>query len=125
LGRLVVALLPEETLGLLALMLYAEARRTGRRTQHGDYVPLDEQAVESWDATMIAQAEGLLLRASALGRIGRFQLEAAIQSAHVIRWRTGRPDWKAIVLLYDLLAALTSSPVVPLNRALAGAQTAE
>jgi RNA polymerase sigma-70 factor (ECF subfamily) len=123
--RLVVSLLPDEpeALGLLALMLYAEARRTARRTTGGDYVPLDEQSVESWDAVMIAEAEALLLRASTIGRIGRFQLEAAVQSAHVIRRRTGRSDWPAIVRLYDALAALTGSPVVAINRAVALAQT--
>jgi RNA polymerase sigma-70 factor (ECF subfamily) len=124
--RLVVSLLPDEpeALGLLALMLYAEARRAARRTASGDYVPLDEQSVEAWDAAMIAQAEALLLRASAMGRVGRFQLEAAVQSAHVIRRRTGRSDWPAIVRLYDALAALTGSPVVAINRAVALAETA-
>jgi RNA polymerase sigma-70 factor, ECF subfamily len=124
--RLVVSLLPDEpeALGLLALMLYAEARRTARRTSGGDYVPLDEQSVEAWDAAMIAKAEALLLRASALGRVGRFQLEAAVQSAHVIRRRTGRSDWLAIVRLYDALTVLTESPVVAINRAVALAETA-
>jgi RNA polymerase sigma-70 factor (ECF subfamily) len=125
LGRLVVSLLPDEpeALGLLALMLYAEARRTARRTALGEYVPLEEQSVEAWDATLIEQAEALLLRASAVGRVGRFQLEAAVQSAHVIRRRTGRSDWPAIVRLYDALAALTGSPVVAINRAVAVAET--
>jgi RNA polymerase sigma-70 factor (ECF subfamily) len=123
--RLVVSLLPDEpeALGLLALMLYAEARRTARRTASGDYVPLDEQSVEAWDAALIEQAEASLLRASAAGRVGRFQLEAAVQSAHVIRRRTGRSDWPAIVRLYDALAALTGSPVVAINRAVALAET--
>jgi RNA polymerase sigma-70 factor (ECF subfamily) len=125
LGRLVVALMPDEpeALGLLALMLYAEARRASRRTRNGDYVPLDEQAVEDWDLSMIEQAEALLLRASTMGRVGRFQLEAAVQSAHVVRRRTGRADWPAIVRLYDALAALTGSPVVAINRAVAVAET--
>jgi RNA polymerase sigma-70 factor, ECF subfamily len=123
--RLVVSLLPDEpeALGLLALMLYAEARRAARRTASGDYVPLDEQSVEAWDAALIEQAEASLLRASAAGRVGRFQLEAAVQSAHVIRRRTGRSDWPAIVRLYDALAALTGSPVVAINRAVAMAET--
>jgi RNA polymerase sigma-70 factor, ECF subfamily len=123
--RLVVSLLPDEpeALGLLALMLYAEARRAARRTASGDYVPLDEQSVEAWDAALIEQAEASLLRASAAGRVGRFQLEAAVQSAHVIRRRTGRSDWPAIVRLYDALAALTGSPVVAINRAVALAET--
>lgn len=124
--RLVVSLLPEEpeALGLLALMLYAEARRAARRTAEGDYVPLDEQDVTAWDSRLIEQAEGLLLRASAIGAVGRFQLEAAVQSAHVVRRQTGRSDWAAIVRLYDGLDVLTGSPVVAINRAVALAEAA-
>jgi RNA polymerase sigma-70 factor (ECF subfamily) len=87
-------------------------------------VPLDEQVVADWDAGMIEQAEGLLLRAGAMRRTGRFQLEAAVQSAHVVRQQTGRADWAAIVVLYDALSVLTASPVVAINRAVAVAQTA-
>jgi RNA polymerase sigma-70 factor (ECF subfamily) len=57
-----------------------------------------------------------------MGAIGRYQLEAALQSAHVARRREGRADWSAVVVLYDALLALTSSPVVALNRALAVAE---
>ena len=71
---------------------------------------------------MIAEAEALLRRASALGSIGRYQLEAALQSAHVHRRRTGRANWAEVVELYDALLALTGSPVVALNRALALAE---
>jgi RNA polymerase sigma-70 factor (ECF subfamily) len=122
--RLVACLLPKEpeALGLLALMLYAEARRAARRSPAGEYVPLDEQDVGVWDARLIEQAETLLLRASDLGVVGRFQLEAAVQSAHVVRRRTGRTDWAAIVGLYDALATLTASPVVAINRAIALAE---
>lgn len=123
--RLVVSLLPEEpeALGLLALMLYAESRRTARRNADGDYVPLAEQDSAIWDAKLIQQAEALLLHASGIGVVGRFQLEAAVQSAHVVRRRTGRADWAAIVRLYDVLAAMTGSPVVAINRAVAIAET--
>ncbi len=130
LGRLVVSLLPDEaeSLGLLALMLYAELRRHTRRNAAGDYVPLDEQPVEAWDGVLIQQAEALLRRAGVMvaegGAVGRFQLEAAVQSAHVVRRRTGRSDWAVIVRLYDALALLTSSPVVAINRAVAVAETA-
>jgi RNA polymerase sigma-70 factor, ECF subfamily len=129
LGRLVVSLLPDEPegLGLLALMLYAESRRHARRSATGDYVPLDQQAVEAWDAALIEEAETLLLRASSMvaggAAVGRYQLEAAVQSAHVVRRRTGRSDWPAIVRLYDALAPLTGSPVVAINRAVAVAET--
>ena len=91
LGRLVTELLPNEPegLGLLALMLHAEARRHARRTGDGDYVPLAQQDTSRWDADMIAEAESLLHRARAMNVVGRYQLEAAIQSAHAGRARTG------------------------------------
>jgi RNA polymerase sigma-70 factor (ECF subfamily) len=125
LGRLVVSLLPDapEVLGLLALMLFAEARRNARRTAAGDYVPLAEQDVGAWDARLIDEAETLLRRASAMCEIGRYQLEAAVQSAHVVRRLTGTADWPAIEKLYDALLALTGSPVVAINRAVAVAET--
>jgi RNA polymerase sigma-70 factor (ECF subfamily) len=124
LGRLVSELLPEEpeALGLLALMLHAEARRGARRNPQGDYVPLAEQDPALWDWRMIAEAEALLLRASVRGSIGRYQLEGALQSAHVHRLRSGQANWGAVVQLYDALMALSSSPVVALNRALAIAE---
>jgi predicted RNA polymerase sigma factor len=124
LARLVTELLPQEpeALGLLALMLHAHARRGARRTPGGDYVPLAEQDPGLWDADMIAAAEVLLYRAGALGAIGRYQLEGALQSAHVHRCRTGRANWAEVVKLYDALAALAGSPVVAINRALAIAE---
>ncbi len=125
LGRVVVELLPDEpeTLGLLALMLHAEARRKARRNEQGDYVPLAEQDTSVWDIETIAEAEELLLRASRLGVPGRYQLEAALQSAHVHRLRTGISNWREIVALYDVLLTLTGSPVVAVNRVLAVAET--
>jgi RNA polymerase sigma-70 factor (ECF subfamily) len=125
LGRLVAVLLPDEpeALGLLALMLHAQARRAARRDAEGGYVPLAEQDPRLWDTQLIDTAEGLLLRAAAMGTFGRYQLEAAVQSAHVIRRRTGCTDWAAIVQLYDALAVLTGSPVVAINRAVALAET--
>jgi len=120
LARLVAELLPQEpeALGLLALMLHAEARRRARRNGNGEYVPLAEQNAELWDWPMIGEAEALLRRASALGSIGRYQLEGALQSAHVYRRRTGQANWAGVVQLYDALSALTGSPVVAINRAL-------
>jgi predicted RNA polymerase sigma factor len=124
LGRLVAALLPAEpeALGLLALMLYAEARRRARRSAQGEYVPLAEQDPAVWDSQMIVEAEALLRRASTLKSIGRYQLEAALQSAHVSRRRTGRGNWDEVVQLYDALMSLSGSPVVAINRALAIAE---
>jgi RNA polymerase sigma-70 factor (ECF subfamily) len=125
LGRLVVSLLPDEpeALGLLALILHAEARRSARRDRDGNYVPLAAQEPAAWDHAMIEEAEALLLRASQRSAIGRYQLEAAIQSAHVVRRRTGTADWDAIEQLYGALATLTGSPVVTINRAIAVAET--
>ena len=125
LGHLVTVLMPDEpeALGLLALMLHAQARRAARRDAQGRYVPLAEQDPAQWDAALIDDAEALLLRAGRMDHIGRYQLEAAVQSAHVIRRRTGRADWDAIAQLYDALLALTGSPVVAINRAVAIAET--
>jgi predicted RNA polymerase sigma factor len=124
LARLLAGLLPDEpeALGLLALMLHADARRRARRTPDGDYVPLANQDPVSWDWHMIEEAEALLLHASTLGSIGRYQLEAALQSAHVYRCRTGNANWAEVVKLYDALFALVGSPVVAINRALAVAE---
>jgi RNA polymerase sigma-70 factor (ECF subfamily) len=124
LGRLIVSLMPEEAeaKGMLALMLYAEARRAARRDAAGAYVPLEEQNVALWDPAQIALAERLLREASRPGPTGRYQLEAAIQSAHTSRRLTGQSNWPVIVQLYDHLLALTESPVVLLNRAVALAE---
>jgi len=124
LARLVTELLPEEPepLGLLALMLHAEARRRSRRDSEGQYVPLAQQDPELWDSRMMVEAETLLRRASRLNSIGRYQLEGALQSAHVYRCRTGEANWEEIVQIYDALFALAASPVVAINRALAIAE---
>jgi len=124
LSQLVAELLPEEpeALGLLALMSHTEARRNARRNEHGEYVPLAEQDPKRWNVPMIEQAEDLLRQASRAGSVGRFQLEAALQSAHAYRCRTGRCNWVEVVQLYDALFGITESPVVALNRALAIAE---
>ena len=124
LARLVVELLPQEAegLGLLALMLHAEARRRARRNAAGEYVPLADQDPAQWNSQMIEEAEGLLHQASKLETIGRYQLEAALQSAHAYRRRTGHDNWAEVVQLYDALFAITGSPVVAINRALAIAE---
>jgi RNA polymerase sigma-70 factor (ECF subfamily) len=124
LARLLVELMPNEAgaLGLLSLLLHAEARRAARRDERDEYLPFDQQDPARWNGTMIAEAESLLLRASAHGVLGRYQLEAALQSAHVERRRSGQANWKAMLQIYDALVALTGSPVVALNRALALAE---
>ncbi|MER8864734.1 RNA polymerase sigma factor [Mesorhizobium sp. M0751] len=124
LGRLLATLMPDEpeALGLLALMLFAEARRAARRNAAGDYVPLAEQDLALWDDTLIDEAEALLGRAAAKGVVGRYQLEAAVQSAHTTRRLTGCTDWVAIKELYDALSVIAGSPVVSINRAVAIAE---
>lgn len=124
LGRLLTHLLPDEpeTWGVLALMLYAEARRPARRTAGGEFVPLRSQDTTLWDWGIIEEAEAALRYASRTKRIGRYQLEAALQSAHVEGARTGSLSWAAVVSLCDALVELTNSPVACINRALAVAE---
>ncbi|MBU1305666.1 MAG: RNA polymerase subunit sigma-70 [Alphaproteobacteria bacterium] len=126
LGRLVVSLLPEEpeAKGMLALMLYTEARRQARRDAEGSYVPLQEQDIARWDLGQIDSAEVLLHAANRGGPTGRYQIEAAIQSAHCARRLGNTSNWPSIVALYDALLHLTQSPVVALNRAAVLAETA-
>jgi RNA polymerase sigma-70 factor (ECF subfamily) len=122
--RVVTELMPSEAeaWGLLALMLHAEARLASRRDANGGYVPLARQDTSRWDEAKIREAEAALMRAGSLEAIGRYQLEAAIQSAHVERRVKGRANWAAIVELYDALVVLTGSPVAEVNRALALAE---
>lgn len=121
LGRLLTVILPDEpeALGLLALMLHADARRAARRDAQGGFVALDAQDTALWDAALIGEAEQAILRAATMGRPGRFQIEAAIQSAHAHRRISGRTDWGAVAGFYDLLWRSTGSAVVAVNRAVA------
>jgi len=111
LARVLVAVMPDEpeVLGLLALMLHCEARRAARRSPDGRFIRLSDQDPKQWNAAMIAEAERHLGRASRRGQIGRFQLEAAIQSVHAERARSGRTDWIVIAAFYERLVQL--SPV--------------
>jgi RNA polymerase sigma-70 factor (ECF subfamily) len=108
LARVLLEVMPNEpeVHGLLALMLHCDARRPARRSVGGHFIPLSDQDTSSWDHTMIAHAERLLARAATFGRPGRFQLEAAIQSVHAERARTGYTDWHAIALFYERLVQL-------------------
>jgi predicted RNA polymerase sigma factor len=105
LGRVLLQLLPSEAEvhGLLALMLHCEARRAARRGPDGRYVPLSEQDPKLWSLPLIEDAEGHLAEAFENGRFGRFQLEAAIQSVHAERERSGRIEWEVIVGFYEQL----------------------
>ena len=111
-----------EVFGLLALMLYAESRRAARHDAQGNYVPLQEQDHKRWDHDKIDQAEQCLRHASNMRRPGRFQIEAAIQSAHTVRRHQGKADWHSIHKLYVQLYQLTASPVVAINHAVALAE---
>ncbi len=124
LARLIVSLLPDqaEARGMLALMYYTSARNPARRDSNGAYVPLDRQDTSLWDLARVDAAEEQLHLASRAGPSGRYQLEAAIQSAHVARRLSGADTAPAILALYDHLLTLTHSPVVALNRAVALAE---
>ena len=121
LARLVTALLPAEpeARGLLALMLYCEARAPARRDAAGRFVPLSEQDASLWSRDMIVVAERELAAAASLLRPGRFQLEAAIQSVHIQRPITGRTNWEAIAFLYAGLVALSPTIGALVGRAAA------
>jgi RNA polymerase sigma-70 factor (ECF subfamily) len=109
LARVLLQLMPgeAEVQGLLALMLYCESRRAARRDAGGRYVPLSEQDPKQWSLPLIEEAERHLAEAFQRGRVGRFQLEAAIQSVHAERVRTGKIDWAAIVLFYEQLLRIS------------------
>jgi RNA polymerase sigma-70 factor (ECF subfamily) len=106
LSRLLIALLPDEPepRGLLALMLYCEARRPTRRAADGSFVPLNCQDARLWRRDLIVEAERHLTTAAQCRIFGRYQCEAAIQSVHVQRPITGRTNHEALATLYDLLA---------------------
>ena len=109
LARVLLQLMPgeAEVHGLLALMLHCEARRAARRGTDGRFVPLSEQDCRKWSLSLIAEAERHLAEASSRGRSGRFQLEAAIQSVHAERARSGRIQWNAIMMFYEQLIRIS------------------
>lgn len=111
LALVLASLLPEdpEVLGLAALVCLAEARRPARRDADGGYVALGEQDTRLWDVELIARGEELLGRAYRHHLPGRYQLEAAIQSAHCDRARTGRTDWVALRSLHRGLMSAAPS----------------
>ena len=125
LARLTLRLLPDEpeARGLLALMLYAEARAHARRGEDGTYVPLSEQDPSRWDPHRIAEAEALLMEAARMGRVGPLQVEAAIQSAHVDAGRSGAPDDRAVSQLYEVLVQMTPTLGVRVAHAVALSKT--
>jgi predicted RNA polymerase sigma factor len=109
LARVLLHLMPREAEvhGLLALMLHCEARRAARRGPDGRYVPLSEQDCEKWSLPLIEEAERHLGDAASRGRLGRFQLEAAIQSVHAERARGSGIQWSAIMMFYEQLMRIS------------------
>ncbi|MFI5368656.1 MAG: DUF6596 domain-containing protein, partial [Spirochaetia bacterium] len=118
--RLLVDLLPEpEAIGLLALILLHESRRTARTDAEGDVVPLEQQDRSLWDRERIREGMGLVARALQSGRSGSYTLQAAIAAVHAAAASVEATDWVQIVRLYDILLERTPTPVVELNRGIA------
>ena len=125
LAQLVRGLLPAdapgsaEAGGLLALLLFCESRKAARRGAQGEFVPLHAQDARLWDAAMHQAADQVLWQAARLKSPGRFQLEAAIQSAHCARAFTGQVPWAAIAALYAQLVALAPTAGALVGQAVA------
>ncbi|MFF1507762.1 RNA polymerase sigma factor [Streptomyces sp. NPDC058326] len=121
LTRLLHRLLPEdeETAGLLALMLLTDARRPARTGPHGELVPLAEQDRGRWDAGLVAEGVALISRTLPRGRVGPYQLQAAIAAVHDEAESAGATDWPQILALYELLERTGPNPMITLNRAVA------
>jgi RNA polymerase sigma-70 factor (ECF subfamily) len=120
LGRLVMELLPDsEVIGLLALMLLQESRRTARTSSTGDLILLEDQDRSLWNQAQISEGRLLVQQSLSSGRFGSYTLQAAISAVHSEAQSAGATDWAQIVGLYDLLVQLEPSPVVALNRAVA------
>jgi RNA polymerase sigma factor (sigma-70 family) len=108
-----------EVAGLLALMLLIDARSPARTNAAGELIPLAEQDRTLWDRRLIAQGTAVLDGAIGTGRVGEYQLQAAIASIHDRATRAADTDWPQILALYGLLERMTGNPVVTLNRAVA------
>jgi RNA polymerase sigma-70 factor (ECF subfamily) len=111
-----------EVMGLLALMLLVESRRSARTTTDGALVLLVDQDRTRWDRPLIAEGQALVRRCLDLDRPGPYQLQAAINAVHADASSAAGTDWGQILQLYDRLLALTPTPVVALNRAVALAE---
>jgi RNA polymerase sigma-70 factor, ECF subfamily len=120
LGRLVVELLPDaEAIGLLALMLLQESRRTARTSSTGDIILLEDQDRSLWNQSQIAEGRLLVTRSLSSPEVGSYTLQAAIAAVHSEASNTGKTDWTQVVALYDLLMQADPSPIVELNRSVA------
>jgi RNA polymerase sigma-70 factor, ECF subfamily len=120
LGRLLLELLPDpEVMGLLALMLLQESRRTARSSPEGDLILLEDQDRSLWNRKQIAEGMTLVERALSSRRFDVYTMQAAIAAVHAEAPSAAATDWAQIVALYDVLAREEPSPVVALNRAVA------
>ena len=124
LGRLLAELLPDEpeVLGLLALMLLIESRRSARTAADGSIVLLSDQDRGAWDSRLVAEGQAIVRRCLRLNRPGPYQIQAAINAVHSDAPTADATDWSQIVALYDQHMAIAPSPVVALNRAVAVAE---
>ena len=124
LGRQLVEMMPDEpeNLGLLALMLLAEARRATRTTADGGLVLLGDQDRRQWNRELIAEGQALVRLCLTINRPGPYQIQAAIQAVHSDASSTADTDWRQILALYDQLLAFGENPIVELNRAVAVAE---
>lgn len=121
LGRLVLELLPDpEVMGLLALMLLQESRRQARTSTTGDLILLGDQNRALWNQEQIAEGRSLVQQALSSGQVGPYGIQAAIAAVHAEAPAPAATDWAQIVGLYSLLAQIEPTPVVYLNRAVAG-----
>ncbi|NRB17476.1 MAG: RNA polymerase sigma factor [Rhodobacteraceae bacterium] len=121
LGRIVHELMPGETevAGLLALMLIHDARRAARAGEHGEFVPLDTQNRARWNRKKIEEGVALLKEALVQGRVGPFQLQAAIHAVHGQADAWEETNWVEIAALYEVLYRVQPSPVIRINQAVA------
>ena len=121
LGRVLAELMPDEgeALGLLALLLLHDARREGRVGPGGELVLLEDQDRSRWDRAKIHEGIKLLDQAIRRGPAGPYRLQACIAALHAVAPTAEATDWRRIILLYDQLMAVSGSPVVALNRAVA------
>jgi RNA polymerase sigma-70 factor (ECF subfamily) len=124
LGRLLVELMPDEpeAVGLLALMLLEQARSEARSTAEGTLIPLPEQDRSRWNRSLILQGQELVRRCLRRNQPGPYQIQAAINAVHSDAPTAARTDWTQVVALYDQLLAVTPTPIVALNRAVAVAE---
>jgi RNA polymerase sigma factor (sigma-70 family) len=121
LTRVVHALLPHdgEVSGLLALMLLTDARRSARTGKFGELIPLDEQDRTLWNRSMIEEGVGIVSATLGNGDVGQYQIQAAIAAIHDEAESASATDWREILAFYEMLANLSESPMVALNKAIA------